>query len=126
MENEAFLIPPRLPLGDFYDGECRASAETYAPTGDAIRTFCSNGYGRGDCDRFPQGSPVDAVRFHIADTKPDTWRVQFILEKGCWPAGDGVLEYSKRDRQFLGSHSDAIVQKQAEVFVDSLLRRIEE
>lgn len=123
MESDAFVIPPRLPLGEFYDGECRARSEAYFPEAEAIRSFCSNGYGRGHCERFPADSDVDAVRFHIADSQPGVLRVQFVLEKGCWPASDGVLEYSKTDNRFLATHSDPIVQRQAEAFLDSYLRR---
>jgi hypothetical protein len=124
MVSDAFVIPPRLPLGEFFLGECRAQAEAYAPTAKVMRGMCSNGYGRGSCDRFPSESPVDAVRFHITEPEPELLRIQFVLEKSCWPASDGFLEYSRADRRFLTSHSDAIVQRQAEVFVGSFERRV--
>jgi hypothetical protein len=123
MESGAFVIPPRLPLGEFYEGECRASSEPHLPSGQLVTKFCNNGYGRGACDRFPADSAADAVRFHIATAEPGAVRVQFVLEKACWPTSDGFLDYAKSSSQFLTVHPNAIVQRQAEAFLDSFLRR---
>jgi hypothetical protein len=124
MVSDAFVIAPRLPLGEFFVGECRAQAEAIAPSAEVMRSSCSNGYGRGFCDRFPSEAAVDAVRFHITEPAPELLRIQFVLEKSCWPASHGFLEYSRADRRFLTSHSDAIVQRQAEVFVGSFESRV--
>ncbi|MGH9659209.1 MAG: hypothetical protein ACRD96_11740, partial [Bryobacteraceae bacterium] len=42
------------PLGDLYNGECRA-AEPVAAPGDLLRDFCNMGYAAGRCPRFPPG-----------------------------------------------------------------------
>jgi hypothetical protein len=123
MEGGAFVVPPRLPLGEFYRGECRASSEPHLPATETVTKFCNNGYCRGACDRFPADSPADAVRFHIATSEPGAVRVQFVLEKACWPAGSGFLEYSKTRSRFVSLHPDPIVQRQAEAFLDSFLQR---
>lgn len=123
MENDAFVVPPRLPLGEFYEGECRANSAAPLPTGETITTFCNNGYGRGSCDRFPHDSTADAVRFHIALSEPGAVRLQYVVENACWPTADGFLDFSKASSQFVALHPDPIVQRQAEAFLDSFLRR---
>ena len=123
MEDVGFLVAPRLPLGDFYVGECHTTPERQVPSDEVVTKLCNNGYGRGVCDRFPHDAATDAIRFHLAGSEPGILRVQFTLEKGCWPAGDGFLDYSKAAGRFLELHPDPIVQRQAEVFLDSVLRR---
>jgi hypothetical protein len=124
MENGAFLVPPRLPLGEFYRGECRAASASHFPSGDTATKYCNNGYARSACDRFPNDSPTDAVRFHIASLEPATLQIHWVLEKNCWPAGNGLLDYSRRTGQFLSVHPDSILQRQAEAFLTSFLARI--
>jgi hypothetical protein len=123
MENESFLVPPRLPLGEFHAGECRAVSAAHVPTAATLTKYCNHGYSRGGCDRFPEDAGVDAVRFHIAASQPGCLSVQFVLEKGCWPAAHGFLEYSQNGGKFHAPHPDPIVQRQAEAFVDSFRRR---
>ena len=122
-DNSAFAIPPRLPLGDAHTGQCRAQAVPFSAEEPALGRMCNTGYGRGSCERFPSDAPVDAVRFNIAQ-EGSTIRIQYVLEKDCWPAGHGILEYLEADARFVEAHRNPILQRQAEAFVGSFLRRV--
>lgn len=123
IENTGFTIPPRLPLGEAYSGECRADAVPHVPSEPLLGRACNPGYGRAACHRFPSDAAADAVRFHVSDTAERSIRVQFVLEKDCWPAAHGVLIYSEPDGRFLEPHQNPVIQRQAEVFLDSYQRR---
>jgi len=122
-DNGPWAVPPRLPLGDPYRGECRASDSAFAPDEQHVRAVCNLGYGRNRCDHFPQSSASDAVRFHIAEDAGELIRIQFIFEKDCWPREHGTIECSAASGA--SSADNAILQKQAGAFLDSYLRRRE-
>lgn len=119
MQERAWAVAPRLPLGDPYAGECRAGACPTSPDHATLRAFCNVGYGRGECTRFPQSGEADAVRFHVLEQQGGLLRIQFVFEKACWPLRDGVVEYANG----LGSGADPILDRQAAVFAQSYLRR---
>ncbi|MBZ5609881.1 MAG: hypothetical protein LAP38_16595 [Acidobacteriia bacterium] len=122
-ETSTWVVPPRLPLGDAYAGECRAAAGAYQPDETRLRETCNVGYGRLCCDRFPEQASVDAVRFHVAQDAGDLIRIQYVFEKDCWPQQHGVLECSAASREFSGGPLDAVLSRQAAAFVESYLRR---
>jgi hypothetical protein len=124
-ETSSWIIAPRLPLGDAYAGECRASDETFQPDETRARETCNVGYGRECCDRFPQDAASDAVRFHVAGEAGELIRIQYVFEKTCWPQNHGTLEYSSSSSEFSGGSGDAVLQRQAAAFVESYLRRRE-
>ena len=68
-EASSWAVPPRLPLGDAYTGECRAPGAPSAPDENRMREICNVGYGRGCCDRFPESANADGVRFHVASDR---------------------------------------------------------
>ena len=123
LEEDLWAVPPRLPLGDAYRGECRAAGVAQQPDDASIRGACNSGYARGKCDRFPEEAPADAVRFNVASDDDDGIRVQFILEKACWPLDHGELRYSVREGSFEPNAMDEILGRQAAAFVESYLRR---
>ena len=116
------MISPRLPLGDAYAGECRASNPSIYPDEERLRVCCNTGYSRGRCDLFPENTETDAIRFNIAEDSAQLIRIQYIFEKNCWPAEQGTLMYLKASQKLAGE-SDEIVHSQAIAFVDSFLRR---
>jgi hypothetical protein len=78
---------PRLPLGDFYEGVCRArEGEVWGPPEEVVREACSWGYSRGRCDRFPADAPADAVRFSRCGEK-----LIYILERAGAPVEHGEI-----------------------------------
>ncbi len=84
---------------------------------------CNLGHGRHYCGRFPQTAQADAVRFHVSESTKSLIQLQCILENECRPAGHCAIEYSKRDGAFLRKHQNAVIQRQAEAFLESYLDR---
>ena len=123
LEEAIWAVPPRLPLGDAYTGECRCGSVALAPEDTVLRASCNSGYARGKCDRFPSDARADAVRFNIASELDDVIQLQYIFEKGCWPIDNGDASYSIAGRAFTVPPADELVSRQASVFIESYLRR---
>ena len=126
LDASGWVAAPRLPLGDAYSGECRASEIAFQPDETRTRQTCNVGYARRCCDRFPRESQSDAVRFHVAEDSGERIRLQYIFEKECWPGAHGVLDYSVNEHQLAGDNTDGILRTQAGVFLESYLRRRDE
>jgi len=84
-----------------------------------MREVCNSGYGRHGCEQFPAGSAADAIRFHIAKDAGDLIQIQYVFEKDCWPAERGMFEWPLAQ----DVSPNEILRRQAEVFVQSYLRR---
>ncbi len=118
LEDDFWAVPPRLPLGDAYRGECRAAAAVHEPDEATARTVCNAGYARGRCDHFPASSETDAMRYNMASDAGGILRIQYIFESRCWPRDHGVVEYPEP------SHADPVLCRQASAFAESYLRRV--
>jgi len=121
-EGSAWVVPPRLPLGDAFAGECRAQDNAFQPEEERVRQVCNLGYGRGRCDRFPQDAASDAVRFNLTEDAGALIRIQFVYEKDCWPRENGQLN-CENGRVASNGSGDALLDRQAAAFVESYLRR---
>jgi hypothetical protein len=122
-ETSTWAIPPRLPLGDPYSGECRAGDVAFQPEETRVRGTCNAGYGANTCDRFPKSANTDAVRFHVSEDRGELIRIQYVFEKDCWPREHGVLEFSGAAHEVSGESKSEILRKQAAAFLESYLRR---
>ena len=120
-ETTSWIVPPRLPLGDAYAGECRASESAFQPEETKLREICNLGYGRGRCDRFPEAAQADAVRFHILEDAGALIRIQYVFEKDCWPRENGTLECATSALS-AGPENDTL-RRQAAAFAESYARR---
>ena len=120
---EDWAVPPRLPLGDGYNGECRCGPTAFAPDDAMLRACCNTGYARGKCDRFPNAAPSDAVRFHVASDSDNVIGLEYTFEKGCWPTDHGAAGYSIAEQAFSGLPADEVLHRQAAAFMESYLRR---
>ena len=123
LETNSWIVPPRLPLGDPYTGECRARETVYRPDEARLRENCNVGYCRDRCDRFPPEAPADAIRFHIAGETNSLIQIQFVFEKDCWPQSHGRLELGCAARVFTSGPEGVVLRKQALAFAESYLRR---
>ena len=117
--------PSRLPLGDGYTGICLAGAEEFQPGEAALKDGCNLGYARKCCDRVPSGGP-DAVRFAVTSDSGNLIRISFAVEKAHLPHEHGALEFDRSRRAFANPHPNRILERQAEAYVESYLRRTHE
>jgi hypothetical protein len=80
--------PPRLPLGQAWQGVCVAPGfASQEPEEAEQREICNIGYARGRCGRFPSNAEADAIRFS-ADREG---ALVFILEKDHAPVRYGQV-----------------------------------
>jgi hypothetical protein len=121
-ETNPWSVPPRLPLGDAFSGECRAPGGSQQPDEARLREVCNLGLGRHSCEQFPKASTADAIRFHVAQDAGELIRIQYIFEKDCWPGERGEFQCSAAGGLSSGL-SDQTLRRQAEAFLASYLRR---
>ena len=112
-ETSPWSVPPRLPLGDAFSGECRAPGNCAQPDETRIREICNFGYGRDRCEHFPAASAADAIRFHVIKDSGKSIQIQYVFEKDCWPGEHGTVHTS----------ACATLQRQADAYRESYLRR---
>jgi hypothetical protein len=136
LENGNWPHPGRLPLGGGWTGQCTAEGhEGEIPEQQVLETFCNLGYAHG-CAWAPRERPWDAVRFARCapgetgdegerNTSGDTRVIQlrYVCEHDHLPVEHGVLEYDLRLAMWPRPHSDARVQKMAECFLESCLKK---
>lgn len=117
-------FPRRLPLGAGYCGTCTAGNLRLTPTEDELREFCNLGYARG-CARIPTERETDAVRFAVAKDGGDRILLHFCCERDHLPVQHGQLQYDCRTRAWPVAHRDACIQRQAECYLSTYLKRQE-
>lgn len=123
LENPPWPHPARLPLGDGWSGECTAPGHEGAQPSDAeLREGCNLGYPRA-CPRLPRERHCDAVRFSMARDRDHKLSVQFVCEIAYAPGAHGRLEFDAAAGRWSSTHADARIQKMAECYVHSYLRR---
>src|SRR5205814_224723 len=122
----------RLPLGDAWAGICRAVPDQpWEPDEATLHPLCSLGYARGACNRFPEGSGPDAIRFAISRHETTAICIYYVIERDHLPFAHGTVEYSTTDGSFawapVAPHAyapeDATINRQAHAYVTSYLRR---
>ncbi|HUB81450.1 MAG TPA: hypothetical protein VMB03_21775 [Bryobacteraceae bacterium] len=118
---------PMLPLGDAWDGVCRANPEVpWQPDEITLLSHCNLGYARGCCARFPAGDGPDAARFTIAANSTETVRIYYVLERDHRPWAHGPLEYSRSSDSFTEETAGEATLALARAYAASYLRRISE
>lgn len=136
LENGNWPFPSRLPLGAGWAGHCTAPEHAGSiPSQDVQEKFCNLGYA-GDCGWAPKDRRWDAVRFAVAASaeaacgnesgaEPDVrvLRVICICERAHRPAERGELRYDLQRSAWLEPHRDGSIQKMAECFLESYLKR---
>ena len=135
LENGNWMHPARLPLGGGWTGHCTAPGHEQAvPSPDVLETCCNLGYA-GSCGWAPVDRHSDAVRFAISSPAKNTRanssdseqarlvHLTYVYEQANRPAGHGELEFDLSTATWLRRHEDARIQKMAECFLESYLRK---
>ena len=136
VEGGAWQHPARLPLGSGWSGTCTATGhDGQVPPQNTLERFCNLGYAVG-CAWVPQERDRDAVRFAIAaplsaaqrskckDGSPDRiLRLRYVCERDHRPVAHGTLEFDFQADGWSVRHEDARIQKMAECFLESYLRK---
>lgn len=86
LDDGPWIHAPRLPLGGSYRGTCHARPGEVIEPPDSHRDLCNCGYARGRCDRFPEDSVADAVRFSMTGNQ-----LTYVLERDCAPVEHGIV-----------------------------------
>ena len=136
LESGNWPHPSRLPLGAGWSGQC--TAPTHAgttPPQDVLEKFCNLGYA-SDCAWVPKDRRWDAVRFAVAAPEDGTitgrkaarhdapvLRLIYVCERAHRPAERGELRYDLRESAWLELHRDGAIQKMAECFLGTYLKR---
>ena len=119
----AWHARPRLPLGDAWKGRCTAHNND-EPSPEQLKEFCNFGYAKR-CPWLPAKRHADKVAFSIARDKEDIVLIYYVLEVDHTPGEHGTLQYDAKQARWLKTHDDARVQRQAECYVASYLKRRE-
>jgi hypothetical protein len=138
LENGNWQHPGRLPLGCGWSGHCTAPGhEGELPSQSTLESFCNLGYAHG-CAWSPERRDWDAVRFAVSapmafgdrescgspsTTPVRTLRLLYICERDHHPIANGDLEFDLSQAAWMRKHDDARIQKMAECFLDSYLRK---
>lgn len=132
LENGTWPHPARLPLGAGWAGHCAAPGhEGEMPTQDVLEAFCNLGYASG-CAWAPKDRSCDAVRFAVLapgrtakerDARSCVVRLRYVCERNHRPVSDGELEFDRARACWIKPHDNPGVQKMAECFLESYLRR---
>ena len=124
LDQGAWTNPPRLPLGEPYYGTCVARPADLFSAAEAVqRELCNCGYARGQCDRFPEDSAADAVRFSVKADSGGRVRLVYVVEKDHAPLEHGELEYDAAAKRPVTGHTSELLEAQARAFAESYLRR---
>lgn len=137
LESGNWPHPGRLPLGCGYSGHCTAPGhEGKIPQQDVLEAFCNLGYATS-CSWAPRERMWDAVRFAVAvpaETEKRSNRANdldrahsigicCVRERNHRPVQRDDLEFDPQNAIWLRSHEDARIQKMAECFLESYLKK---
>lgn len=138
LENGTWPHPARLPLGGGWCGHCTAPGhEGEVPAQDVVEAFCNLGYA-SSCSWSPQERVWDAVRFAVKSPLGSAMRsappnvsgvparillLRYVCEKNNRPVDYGDLQFDLARATWLRQHDDARIQKMAECFLDSYLKK---
>lgn len=136
IENGNWPHPARLPLGCGWSGHCTAPGhEEQTPAQDILEAFCNLGYA-SSCGWAPSDRHWDAVRFAVVapPSKPENpkavidphahiLRLNYVCERSHRPVHHGELVFDLLQATWLSPHDDARVQKMAECFLESYLKK---
>ena len=116
--------PLRLPLGGGWHGYCTAPGHEGAiPEEAQLHAGCNLGYA-AECFRLPEKRASDAVRFSVVRADERQVILCYVCEVAHRPGQDGQLAYDRDTEHWSQPHADPRMQRMAECFLDSYLRKI--
>jgi hypothetical protein len=137
LEHGSWPHPARLPLGGGWCGHCTAPGhEGELPPQDVLEAFCNLGYA-SSCNWSPADRVWDAVRFAVSaprevDLRPAgnvvalparVLALRYVCERDHRPVENGDLEFDLAQAAWLQRHDDPRIQKMAECFLQSYLKK---
>ncbi len=124
LPEKAWPLPPRLPLGDPYTGLCCVDPlREWRPDDVTLRELCNRGYPRKRCPRFPSGEGPDMVRFSVTGDRDGVLTIYYVIEKDGSPMEHGEIEYVIETRQFRANLTGGMLERQAQAYAESYVRR---
>ena len=138
LEYGSWPHPARLPLGGGWCGHCTAPGhEGELPPQYVLEAFCNLGYA-SSCNWSPAERVWDAVRFAVSAPPDFAERaapqkvaalparvlvLRYVCERDHRPVEHGDLEFDLAQAVWLRRHDDARIQKMAECFLESYLKK---
>jgi len=127
LENGTWPHPARLPLGGGWCGHCTAPGhEGELPPQDVLEAFCNLGYA-SSCAWSPPERAWDAVRFAVSapldSAQTRVLMLRYVCERNHRPVAHGELEFDLSHAAWLRRHDDARIQKMAECFLETYLKK---
>src|SRR5262249_43873348 len=104
LNQDLWILPPRLPLNGAHLGICRANGDFLEPPEPPQRELCNCGHARGRCEHFPADSAADAVRFSITGDCDGIVRLIYVMEREYAPTEHGLLEYSVTESRLMNAN----------------------
>ena len=124
-EGGTWLHPSRLPLGAGWHGHCTSGhPDAPPPTDEHVQRYCNLGYATS-CASLPSDRTSDAVRFSVARHSEQRIILRYISELNHCPREHGTLEFVQAERRWISPHPDPRIQKMAECYLESHLRKFE-
>jgi hypothetical protein len=114
--------PSRLPLGAGWTGNCRASGQELTASVNHIREFCNLGYATA-CPHLPPTRDWDAIRFSVAQVRPEQITIHFVCELAHAPIKNGKLTYDLMREIWLNPDTDARVLTLANSYLQTYRSR---
>ena len=116
----------RLPVGNSssvpcVDVEVALMRTSKAPPASPARLRASTG--PSGANSLASAVARSSVRFAITSDGSGVIRIQYATEVDHLPGPHGLLEYSRASGAFSFSHADRLIQRQAEAYLSSYLRR---
>jgi hypothetical protein len=112
-----------LPLGDRWDGVCRAAPDAVRKPDDSILRLCNMGYARGQCPHFPACDGPDAVRFTVKGSVNGSVSLYFAIERDHHPFAHGPLTYLTASGTLADPPASEVLDRQARAYAEGYLWR---
>ena len=139
LENGTWPHPARLPLGGGWCGHCTAPGhEGELPPQDVLEAFCNLGYA-SSCSWSPPERLWDAVRFAVSAPRDSSLRPDpsqcsrglrlaslfsaMFANEITGPSNMAIWNLICREPTWLRQHDDPRIQKMAECFLESYLKK---